>query len=108
MKYRQRLQVSFEYDVLFTRDLFAPANETLAEVLAQAQKAVPEGRAAARMAVFIDQGVLERWPGLPEKITRWCEAHSDAVRLVSPPLTVPGGEPVKNDLTFVQRMTHQF
>jgi 3-dehydroquinate synthase len=100
MRHRQRIQVPFEYDVVFTRDLFAPDNRALAEAL-------PAGDEAGRVAVFIDQGVLTHWPELPAKALRWCAAHPRALRPAGAPLAVPGGEAVKNDITFVQRVTHQ-
>lgn len=99
--FRQQLQVPFAYDVVFTRDLFAETNEALAETL-------PAAESPARLACFIDQGVLARWPDLPSRIAKWCELRPASVQLVSAPMAVPGGEEVKNDLTFVQRMTHQF
>jgi 3-dehydroquinate synthase len=101
MRCRQKIAVPFEYDVVFTRDLFAPDNEALAQVF-------PAAEGAGRLAVFVDQGVVEHWPELPAKITRWCEVHARAVKLAGAVTMVPGGEAVKNDLTFVQRMTHQF
>lgn len=101
MKYLQQVQVNFKYDVVFTRDLFAPLNHTLAHVL-------PKLKHPARMAFFIDQGVLDHWPDLIERIQAWAAAHADVVILPEKPMAVPGGEDVKNNLVFVQRMTHQF
>src|SRR5262245_6419095 len=101
MRYRQEIKVPLSYDVVFTRDLFALNNETISETL-------PKGDKPARCAVFIDESVLKNWPKLPEKIAAWCDAHPSTLKLVSTPMTVPGGEAVKNDLTFVHRMTHQF
>ncbi|MCZ7648845.1 MAG: 3-dehydroquinate synthase [Planctomycetota bacterium] len=101
MRYRQQLSVPFAYDVVFTRGLFAPDNLTLAESL-------PHADGPAKAAVFIDQGVLKRRPDLPEAIEAWTRAHPEALALRGGPVAVPGGEAVKNDLTFVQRMTHQF
>ncbi|MCW8132215.1 MAG: 3-dehydroquinate synthase [Planctomycetota bacterium] len=101
MRYQQRLNVSFAYDVVFTRDLFAEDNAALAGVL-------PPSETPHKAAVFIDQGVLDATPGLAARISAWCAKHADRVALASAPVTVPGGEAVKNDLTFVQRMTHQF
>ena len=102
MRYRQQLNVPFAYDVVFTRDLFGAENESLAEVLPK------DAHGPARLAFYIDQGVLNHWPNLPEMIKSWCARHADKVVLAANPTTVPGGEAVKNDLTFVQRMTHQF
>lgn len=101
MRYCQQIHVPFSYDVVFTRDLFSPQNETLAETL-------PSESGPARMQVFIDQCVLTQWPDLSNRIAQWCEARPAVVRLVCAPVAVPGGEAIKNDLTFVQRMTHQF
>jgi 3-dehydroquinate synthase len=101
MRYRQQLSVPYAYDVVFTRDLFRADNESLSEVLAQSE-------GPARMAVFIDEGMLANWPGLIQSITAWCEQRPGRIKLACAPVTVPGGEAVKNDLTFVQRMTHQF
>lgn len=101
MKYRQQIHVPFEYDVVFTRDLFGPQNETLTEVLRSSE-------GPAKVQIFIDQGVLTQWPDLSSRIVQWCEAHPSVVQLAGAPMTVPGGEAVKNDLTFVQRVIHQF
>ncbi|HYG76148.1 MAG TPA: 3-dehydroquinate synthase [Planctomycetota bacterium] len=100
MKYQQKIQVNFNYDVVFTRDLFAPHNHTLAEVLPNIGK-------PARMAFFVDEGMLKHWPNLLEKITAWCKNHDSVVTLVERPMVVPGGEDVKNEQVFVHRMTHQ-
>lgn len=101
MRYRQELNVPFTYEVVFTRDLFAPGNDTLAET-------IPHKDGPSRAAFFIDAGVLARHPGLPERIRAWAQAHPQVLTLAGTPMEVPGGETVKNDLTFVQRMTHQF
>src|SRR5206468_2929577 len=101
MRYRQKFLVPFEYDVVFTRDLFAESNSTIAEVL-------PNTGKPARAACFIDEGVLKHWPNLPERITQWSCAHPQVLSLCAAPMSVPGGEVVKNDLLFVERMTHQY
>lgn len=100
MVHRQKFSVNFSYDVVFTRNLFAAENHTLANVL-------PKTGGAARMAFFIDSGVQQAWPGLADKIMAWAKEHRDSVFLPERPMTVPGGEESKNDLMFVQRITHQ-
>src|SRR5579862_3031615 len=100
MTHRQEFSVKFSYDVVFTRGLFEISNSTLRDIL-------PHTGAPARMAVFIDSGVHKAWPSLPEKILAWAGTHKDAVYLPERPMIVPGGEESKNDLTFVQRITHQ-
>jgi len=101
MRYKQQINVPLNFDVVFTRDLFNPKNETLTQTL-------PDIGKAAKASVFIDENVQKHWPDLSERIQAWCDAHPNVLKLVSRPMIVPGGEAVKNDLLFVQRMTHQF
>jgi 3-dehydroquinate synthase len=101
MRYHQQIAVPLNFDVVFTRDLFDSRNETLTETL-------PDLGHAAKAAVFIDENVQKHWPDLPDRIQAWCDAHPTVLKLVGRPMVVPGGEAVKNDLLFVQRMTHQY
>lgn len=100
MVHRQKFSVSFNYDVVFTRNLFALNNPSLANVL-------PQNPTPARMAILIDSGVQKAWPNLVDTIMAWGQAHKDVVLLPERPMTVPGGEEAKNDLMFVQRIIHQ-
>lgn len=101
MRYKQQINVPLNFDVVFTRDLFDPANQTITETL-------PKTGHAARASVFIDESVAKHWPDLIDRIQAWCDANPNVLKLVSRPMVVPGGEAVKNDLLFVQRMTHQY
>ena len=100
MVHQQAFSVNFKYDVVFTRDLFAPGNTALRDVL-------PKTGTPARMAFFIDSGVQNAWPELADTIMGWARDNKDFVLLPERPMTVPGGEESKNDLMFVQRITHQ-
>jgi 3-dehydroquinate synthase len=100
MIHRQAFSVNFKYDVVFTRNLFASGNSELVNVL-------PKTGTPARMAVFIDSGVQHAWPELSDKIMAWAKENKEFVFLPERPMTVPGGEESKNDLMFVQRITHQ-
>jgi 3-dehydroquinate synthase len=88
----QRIAVSFEYPVCFTRNAFAPENPVLTEVVARREP-------ARRHRVFpmIDEGVARRHPGLPARIQAYIAAHPDQLALAAPPHPVPGGEAAKND-----------
>ncbi len=81
----QKLTVSFEYPVLFTERVFDPANKTLAETM------------AGRALLILDANVALR-----DDPAAYFKAHS--IELAAPPLLVPGGEGVKNDLSFLRRM----
>lgn len=100
MRYRQEIQVPFAYDVVFTRDLFGPGNDTIAE-------SIPRDEGAARVAVFIDRGVAEGWPDLAGRVERWFHARRPGLELVAPPLEIPGGEDAKNDIDLITRITKE-
>lgn len=89
---RQSFSVGFEYPVVFTRHAFDPRNATVSEVLRRR-----EPRARHRLAVVIDGGVAEAWPGLPTQIAAYARAYAPYLCLAAPPLTIAGGEAAKND-----------
>lgn len=92
MKYKQDLSVRFEYDVVFTRSVFAPDNDTLAEVF--------DGK-RPRAVFFVDRGLTSHWPELIDSITEWCRVHSEKIELAAPVEIVPGGEEIKNSLDIL-------
>jgi 3-dehydroquinate synthase len=98
----QRFTVTFEYPVHFTERLFEPANPVLADVVARLE---PERR--HRCLVFLDDGLLEARPTLPDEIAAYARHHAARIALVGPPIAVPGGERVKNELFFVEQMQRQ-
>jgi 3-dehydroquinate synthase len=57
-----------------------------------------------RCLVFLDSGLLEVRPGLAREIETYARAHAARMELVAPPLTVPGGEKIKNDLFHIEWM----
>ena len=93
----QRFQVSYEFPVYFTKDLFKTDNLVLRDVLSRLE---PEKR--HRCLVFIDDGLLRSQPGLKALITAYASAHSASIDLVCPPIPVPGGERIKNELFFTE------
>ncbi len=97
--YEQRFTVAFDYPVVFTEGVFRPSNPALVRVLARRE---PDRR--HRCLVFVDEGLLAVRPALPREIEAYARAHADTIELVAPPLTVPGGEKIKNDLFHVEWM----
>ena len=97
MKIRQSFQVRFAYDVIFTRDCLAPANDALASALA------PGAGGTARVVAFVDSGLLAGRPDIARDIEAWCAARSD-VELAAPVEIVPGGEDIKNSLDVLDRV----
>lgn len=93
LKIEQHIAVEFEYTIYFTRDLFAPDNMVLFDIL---------GHQHSRVLVFLDSGVAAVWPGLEHKIGEWFESYPQCGSLVAPVLMVAGGEQCKNDLEFLK------
>lgn len=88
----QRISASFDFPVLFTRGLFQPENSLLAQVCRRL-----ENDRRHRVLVFLDRGVAEAIPDLPERIQEWFAEREGELELVAPPQTVPGGEQAKNE-----------
>jgi 3-dehydroquinate synthase len=93
---RQKIAVPFEYPVVFTRDVFAPGNRALVDVLTER-----EPRRRHRVLTILDAGFAEAYPEVPGQIGTYFQAHAARLELVAPPFSIPGGEPVKNDPAIV-------
>ena len=93
------ITLRYDHRAVFTRDAFAPANDTLARLLTPRE---PGGR--ARALVIWDAGLERSIPGFAGNIRAWFAARSGQVSLEAPPVCVPGGEPVKNDFSQLQRV----
>jgi 3-dehydroquinate synthase len=93
------ITLRYDHRAVFTRDVFAPANDTLARLLTPRE---PGGR--ARALVIWDAGLERSLPGFTEKIRAWFAARSGQVSLEAQPVCVPGGEAVKNDFSQLQRV----
>jgi 3-dehydroquinate synthase len=102
------IQVTFRHRVLFTEDVFAPANPLLADLLAAA-RASAGGSAEARSSrakalVTVDAGLAGRQPGLLTNIAEYFARDRHPALLVAPPLVLPGGEAAKNDPAVAARV----
>lgn len=86
------ISLRYEHRLLFTRDVFAPDNATLADVLTPRE---PGER--VRVLVVWDAGLAKTFPELSDKIQRWFDARADTLTLADTPLAIAGGEQVKND-----------
>jgi 3-dehydroquinate synthase len=98
----QRFAVAYEYPVYFTERLFDPSNPVLLEAMTRLE---PDRR--HRCLMFVDDGLLGARPGLADEVVAYFRKHPRKLALVAPPIPVPGGEQVKNELFFVERMQRQ-
>jgi 3-dehydroquinate synthase len=85
----------------FTHDCFGDDFPELLELLQ------PSSHGVARVQVWIDQGLVAWSAALPSLVAQRLEA-STGVELVGPVETLPGGEVVKNDTAFVDRLLTSF
>jgi 3-dehydroquinate synthase len=97
--HRQRVTVSCEYAVCFTRHALHPDNPTLVETLAARE---PERR--HRLYAVVDEGVARAWPGLCDDLARYCEVHASQLQLLEPPRIVPGGEQAKQSPELIAEL----
>jgi 3-dehydroquinate synthase len=93
---RHDINVGFNYPVHFTTGVLTAANRCLRDVVAGRADYLP-----AKVAFIVDHGLLEGHPDLIDDIQQYCRQHEDVLRLMAPPLEVPGGERVKNEWRYV-------
>jgi 3-dehydroquinate synthase len=97
--YLQRFAVNYEYPVHFTNGLLDPANTILRDTLTRLEPARRH-----RCLVFVDDGFLAARPHLSADIEAYARAHASALELVVAPITVSGGEKIKNELFHIEWM----
>ena len=97
--YRQKVEVSYEYPVFFTRGAFSADNEIFVDACRRLE---PDRR--HRLFVVIDSGVAAAWPDLANQIDAYCRLHPDHLELPCPPKIIEGGEQAKNSETLVREL----
>jgi 3-dehydroquinate synthase len=104
--FAQRFSVPFAYNVHFTNKALAPSNRVLVNAIC-----LNKTSKVRRVVAIVDTGLLKARPGLSGELRGYFKAHRDSMRLVAPPLCVPGGETVKDDphwLLQVHKKLHHF
>lgn len=93
----QRFSVPYDYPVAFTRGLFAPGNPLFADMLARREPAKRH-----RCLVYLDDCLARARPALMAEIAAYADAHADRMVLAAPVQSVPGGEKIKTELTWIE------
>ena len=96
---QQSFSVQFEYPVYFTKALFDLSNPVLHQFLSSRAE---EGT-TQKILFVIDQGVVDKHPSLAQNIIAYFEQYT-VVQLVTEMVMVAGGEEVKNNLTYFNRI----
>lgn len=85
--------------VHFTQYVFSDDNPLLREVVSEGEDSLPR-----KVFFVVDEALAASRPDLVSSIEAYCEAHSDALRLVTSPLLIEGGERVKNSYFSVSQI----
>ncbi|MEQ8953326.1 MAG: 3-dehydroquinate synthase [Gammaproteobacteria bacterium] len=87
----QSFSMTYEYPVCFDRDVFAPENMLLEDILSRA------GAGPHRILPVIDSKVLEVHSDILDRLEHYANVHGDTMELLGPPMVVRGGEISKSD-----------
>jgi 3-dehydroquinate synthase len=96
---QRTIQVGFQLRVFFTRNVFAPANSLLQEVLLSGGSGRVHG-----VMIVLDESLAQARPELAPDMERYFAAGSDRLKLVCPPLIIEGGERTKNSYFHVSEI----
>ena len=95
---QQTFQVTYNYTVHFTENLFSLRNSLLRDVIAS-------GGAGTRKVFFVvDHHVAEALPSLTADIKKYTAHYADTLQLAADSLIIPGGEQCKNDPSYVDQV----
>lgn len=93
----KKIRLEHSHRILFTRQVFAPANPCIRDLLLLDSPKKPP-----RVLVFADDRVLAANPGLRESIRAHARAHAEVYDLAGDVVELPGGESCKNDFALVK------
>ena len=80
----RNIRLDFNHRVYFTRDSFSATNETLADILQPKRKGQ-----RTKTIVYLDEGILDGMPNLPEQIESYFRSREDRLDLVCAPKFAP-------------------
>jgi 3-dehydroquinate synthase len=106
---QQEFLVPVRYPVYFTTGVFAPSNRLLRDIVTggrhvAAAGATDDDELPAKMVVVLDRGVERAHTSLIDSIAAYCQEHRDALTLATSVLVLPGGEQIKDDRRYLERI----
>lgn len=96
IRLNQSFQVPFQYDVLFSRGIFAVDNPLLIDTVMNCTTIQNP-----KVLMVVDDGLLPHYPGLLSNIESYFSNYRSKATLTRPPMLVPGGEKAKNSDKWV-------
>ena len=94
---QQSFQVKFDFNLIFTSNLFKADNTILLDLLSSSNSAIK-----TKAIVVIDSGVSDAHPKLKEDIANYFKHHNQSISLNESILEIPGGEQCKNDESYIK------
>ncbi len=94
----KKIRLEYAHRILFTRDVFAPANTTIRDLLL-----LDHPNKVPRVLIFADEQVMAANPDLSAIIHTYARTHAEVLDLAGDVVILPGGEPCKNDFSLVQQ-----
>ncbi len=98
---KQSFQVNFDFNLIFTSNLFKSDNTILLELLSS------NSAIKTKAIVVIDSGVISAHPQLKEGISNYFKQHNDSIALHESILEIPGGEQCKNDESYIKSILEE-
>lgn len=96
---QQSFTIKFEYKVFFTSGLFNPANPLFNNFL----EGISHGNHTRKILFVIDQGFMDAGNAIIAEIREYFKVYQ-TVQLVPEIIMIPGGELVKNDITYFDQI----
>lgn len=90
---QRTIKASWEMRVFFTENIFAAENLTLVRALA--------GNEPCKSLIVLEDSLAQAQPELEGQIEKYFSTHAASLKLVRPPLFMPGGEAAKNSITLI-------
>ena len=90
---RHFIPVQFDHRVAFSENIFDLRNSTLLDLIKN-----PSPNHRTKLIIFVDEGLISANAALYAQIQLYIRANPCALELSCPPILLPGGEPIKNNL----------
>ena len=91
---KQSFQVKFDFDLIFTSQLFQTSNTIILDLLKNSES-------KTKALVVIDNGVTQFHHNLKDDIVQYFQHHNASLELSGDILDMPGGEQAKNDESYI-------
>lgn len=94
-----QFEISYQFPVIFSEQIFAPANPTLVELL---NPQSTESAAATKVLIFADANLLQVNADLTKDIQRYFSFHQQQLVLLTLPIALTAGEQAKQQAVLDQ------